>query len=430
MVADAPSRFAPNAPASEHSVPERSDEEACLVAFARLLSTYGTPAHRVETALGALARQWGLSASFFATPTSVFAAIEYGNRVSTRLVRIEPGDVDLNKLVLLDEALSDAVAGRADPRTARARLREIDAETPLYGPTPMIAAFALVGVAGARFFGGGWREMLVAAMIAAVVGVVAVVGGRVGRFARVTDFLAGLGAASLAVLAARGAAAGQMGAVDPALLMLAGLIVLLPGMTIAMAVSELAMRHVVAGSARLTGAAVGLLAMGFGAAIGANSAAFVADSLGWGAINTASVQLPGWTLLAALAVTPIGLAVVFRARLREALLFGVVGTTGFFVARFGSETVGPELGAFIGAVAVGVLSSLHSRVFHRPMALTTMPGLLLLVPGSIGFRSVRSFMEQDALSGVQAGFQVVMIAVAIVMGLLLVSAAMPPRRLL
>jgi len=155
----------------------RSDEEACLVAFARLLSTYGTPAHRVETALGALAKRWGLAASFFATPTSVFAAIEYRDGVSTRLVRVEPGDVDLTKLVMLDEALADAVAGREDAKASRVRLGSIEREPPLYGSSTLIAAFALVGVAGARFFGGGWREMVVAAMIAAVVGVVAVVGG-------------------------------------------------------------------------------------------------------------------------------------------------------------------------------------------------------------------------------------------------------------
>jgi uncharacterized membrane protein YjjB (DUF3815 family) len=66
----------------------------------------------------------------------------------------------------------------------------------------------------------------------------------------------------------------------------------------------------------------------------------------------------------------------------------------------------------------------------KPSAVATVPGIMLLVPGSIGFRSLFSLMERNVLSGVEAAFTTTVVASALVAGLLVSSILVPPRKAL
>lgn len=55
---------------------------------------------------------------------------------------------------------------------------------------------------------------------------------------------------------------------------------------------------------------------------------------------------------------------------------------------------------------------------------------MLLVPGSIGFRGVSSFLADDTLAGVQSAFTMTLVAIALVTGLLMANVLMPPRKAL
>jgi uncharacterized membrane protein YjjB (DUF3815 family) len=59
-----------------------------------------------------------------------------------------------------------------------------------------------------------------------------------------------------------------------------------------------------------------------------------------------------------------------------------------------------------------------------------VPGLMLLVPGSVGFRSLASLLERDVVAGVDTAFSMLMVAVALVAGLLSANALVPPRKVL
>jgi uncharacterized membrane protein YjjB (DUF3815 family) len=58
------------------------------------------------------------------------------------------------------------------------------------------------------------------------------------------------------------------------------------------------------------------------------------------------------------------------------------------------------------------------------------PAVLLLVPGSVGFRGISSLLRQDTLSGIETTFSMFVVAVSIVAGLLMANAALSPRRAL
>ena len=88
------------------------------------------------------------------------------------------------------------------------------------------------------------------------------------------------------------------------------------------------------------------------------------------------------------------------------------------------------IAAFAGALAVGVFANAYARLANRPATVPLLPGLLVLVPGSIGYRALSAFTEQNAVTGLEAAFQMLLVAAALVGGMLTANAVLPPRRVL
>lgn len=102
----------------------------------------------------------------------------------------------------------------------------------------------------------------------------------------------------------------------------------------------------------------------------------------------------------------------------------------FFGARYGSAALGPYLGVALGSFAVAAASNFLARWRNRPTAVTMLPGLILLVPGSLGFRSLASQLEHDVVSALDAGFSMLMLAISIVAGIFVAAAVLPSHKAL
>lgn len=396
------------------------DPVAFLVRLGRALHAAGSPAHRLEDALGHVARATGLEAQFFSTPTSIFAAFGPSTNQRMVLARVVPGDSDLERLADLDELLEDVVRGAVDEDEADRRLTAIEDRPPRYSRWATIVAHGLVSAAAARFFGGSWTDIGVAGGVGVVIGLLAAVVATRPGGGRVFELLAALAASVLATaLSAWGVA------VTPFLVTLAGLIVLVPGLTLTVAMNELATRHLVAGSSRLAGAVSTFVLLTFGAAFGTQVGALFGE-----VVLIPPIAAPGWSEPIALLLSATGLTILLRARKRDYLW--VLGACGLAVAagRGATALLGTELGAFGGALVVGLAGNLFARLLRRPAAILHVPGLLLLVPGSVGFRSLAALLERETLAGVQTAFSMVLVSIGLVSGLLVAGALVPPRRAL
>ena len=102
----------------------------------------------------------------------------------------------------------------------------------------------------------------------------------------------------------------------------------------------------------------------------------------------------------------------------------------FWGGRVGAATLGPELGIFVGSLTAGMASNLYGRTQRRPSVIALVPALLLLVPGSVGFRSLVLMMRSDIVIGVEAAFRMAIMLSALVAGLLIANVVLPagPRR--
>ena len=123
---------------------------------------------------------------------------------------------------------------------------------------------------------------------------------------------------------------------------------------------------------------------------------------------------------------------LFQAQKRDLPWVTLAVFAPFLALQAGMAELGRELGVFLGALIAGAGSNLYARAFDRPATITRLPGILVLVPGSLGFLSITELMKDggDPLRGLQDGFAVFVVALALVTGLLVSNAIIPPRKAL
>ena len=395
------------------------DQMRLLRRLARALHTYGSPSHRVEEALNLVASALDVEAQFLVTPTSIVASVGAEGSALVFMERVEPGENDLEKLTLLNEVIRRLLAGDLEGVDAIAEIDGIVEAPSRYGRLLTVLAVAVASGGASVLFGGQLPEVLLSAGLGALIGVLAVLVSPSQRLTSVFPAMAALVAAAVPRMAL------PYLEHQPFIPTLAALIVLIPGLSLTLAINELAYRHMVSGTARLTAAIVTFLQIGLGVAVGSKLAAPLARGL-----EGRVPAPPDWPwLLLAIGVTAPAFVVLFRARPRDLPAILSAAFIAFSASRFASSQFGPEIGAALGALAVGVYSNLLARWRRKPAAIPLLPGLLLLVPGSIGFRSMHSLIERDVLTGIEAGFTMVLTAVSLVTGLFLANLLRPRRQL-
>ena len=391
-----------------------------ILNLGRALHTCGYAAHRLEAVLGHATHRLGIDAQFFSTPTSIFIAFGKLDRQRTFLLRVEPGEQDLGKLSELDRVVVKVMRGAMSPAEGSEQIAILSAAPPRYGKAAMTLAYGMVSAAAARFLGGGLPEIGAAGLLGLVIGLLALLARRYAAVARVFEPGASF---AVALLAAAGAALATPYNVFTATL--AGLIALVPGLTLTVGLTELSTRHLLSGTARLSAAFMTFLGIVFGVALG--------NTVGGLLFGDASVVPPTaiapWTNLVALAVAPAAFTLLLKAEFRDLPWLMMMGVFAFYGSRVGAGLLGPELGSFVGALIVGVASNVFARVLDRPSQVLLVPGILLLVPGSIGYRSLNAFMEREVVSGIETAFRMLVIAVSLVAGMLMSNAVTPRRRL-
>lgn len=406
------------APDLDPRPPAAADIELIL-RLGEALHQYGYPAPYLESALTRLAERFGRRSQFFSTPTSLFCSFGSLVEQQTFMLRVEPASVDLGKLARVHRLMGQVLAGELAPAAGIAELARIVAAPPLYPRWLAALAFGFASAGAALFLGGGGREMTLALAIGLVVGTL---GMLLGAQRRLTGALEPIGAAASAFLATLGAHYFPPASVY--IVTLAGLIILLPGFTLTIALTELATRHLASGTARLAGAAAVFLTIGFGVAVGNRLGQVLVGAAGM----APTVAALGWAEWVALAITPLAFTVLLRAELRDAPWIFLTGFVAVVAGRLGANLVGAEMGTLVGALAVGVGSNLYARFVGRPAAVTLAPGILMLVPGAIGFRSLASLLDRDVVFGVETMFRMAFVAVSLVAGLLLANAMAPARK--
>jgi uncharacterized membrane protein YjjP (DUF1212 family) len=388
-----------------------------LLRYARAGHDAGYPTADLEERVLALAGAFGLAdVEVSATPTLVEVSLGSLPRQRAYTLRVRPTSVDLDAIARLDELVQDALDGRLDVDGARAALGRVQ-DNPLHRPRPVVlAAYALAGSALTPVLGGGWREAGAAAVVGLLVGAIAL---STRRLARTEPMVAPIAAVAASFGAALLVRLGVDASAD--VVTLAALVTLLPGMTLTIGMRELATEHLQSGVANTASALVQLFGLAFGVAVGRSIASNWFGDVSGPAPSSAWLGLQlGAALLAALAFT-----VTLRARSRDALVMGAAACLAVGANELGARLFGDEAAVFVAALAVGLTGGLVGMWLRRSTLVFVVPGVLMLVPGSAGFNSVVQLLADETVSGITAGFDTFVTAMAIAYGLMVSTALLP-----
>ncbi|MFK7817587.1 MAG: threonine/serine exporter ThrE family protein [Planctomycetaceae bacterium] len=395
-----------------------SNDAQFIVAVARALHLYGTPSHQLEETLAKISRELNLESQFLVTPTSIMMSVGEVPKQLTFLERVDGGETNLEKLNQLSLIIRRVVAGKTSTQAAVAEVKSLNDAPSEYGTGFMTCAYTLACGTSAIFFGGGWLETAIASVVGLALGLFSLIAERHPRIAGVVPVFGALFATVVSRFATNTWPPGVafIGA-------LGGLIVLVPGYTLTVAMNEIAHRHLVSGTARVTGALVTFLQMGLGLALGSR----ISDALFQVPPAAQAIPVPTWAFWSSAVLASIAFTVLFHAHWRDAPAILIGSLIALLTSQFGAESLGPVTGVALSAWLLGCFSNAVARYNERPAATTLVPGLLVLVPGSFGFRSVQALLNHDVVSGVEIGFSTTMTAMALVTGLFLANLTVSPR---
>jgi uncharacterized membrane protein YjjP (DUF1212 family) len=391
-----------------------------LGTMARELHRSGVATDGLEETLGEIAHTIGLSVQIFALPTQITIAVGPLWNQSIVLLRLPPGRVNLRKLSLLNSIYDKLRAGEIDYREASVQVANIDRRWPGRNVLWEIPALTLLAIGVAILLGGGARELTVAGCIGFFTGIVSAIAERVPIVARLFEAIAAFGGTLIVAGFSK-----IFGPTNIFISIVAGVVVLLPGYSLTLALHELANSNLVAGVARLGRVLSVLLELGCGAFLGF---AVIGPSL----LRTGDVMphaVAGrWWVLAAVLMTA-GISIDLDTPLRDVVWVFASSFVALLTSHLLGGTPVHTISAFLSAFFCGIVANVGARVLRIPQALMLVPALLVLVPGSLSYESVLFAFQHNISSAVTFGINATFAAVQLVAGLLLSQLVVPAKAL-
>ncbi|NZA27069.1 threonine/serine exporter family protein [Luteimonas sp. SJ-92] len=399
---------------------------AFVVELAEHLHAYGTTAQRLEATVVAVTQQLDLDCEPWVNPTGMVLSFNDpqrppGDSDTTRVIRLAPGEVDLYSLCAADRIAEQVVAGTLDLAEGHAALRELDLRRPGRGGKALqVAAFVMIAAGVAGLWRLPWLDIATAAVIGLLLGLLDLLTRDGQRLKEAGDAVAGMIAGFVAIAVASFVAPLNLNTV-----VIASLIVMLPGMALTNAVNELTSQHLVSGTARFAGAVTTVLKLTVGTVI----ALTLAQLLGLEPQVRALRPQPDWVEWAALGIAALSFAILFRADRRDYPLVMLAAASGYLISRYAGGQWGSSIGLFLSGLVLTAAGNGYARWANRPGAVIRVPGIIMLVPGSASLRGLMTLIQQqDVAAGQQAMLAVLNIILALIAGLIFGNLLLPARK--
>lgn len=400
--------------------PQLEEKINFIMKLGTALHKHGAPAHRLERLLNNIASSQKLEAEFFCTPTAIMASFADGNKRQSAMSRIEPGEINLAKTIEIDKVGFDLYHGDLTIKDANKALDKINSRNSKHPAVLSISAYGLVSMGASYLLGGGFYEMIFSLLVGLSVGLLAFISEDNKALKRVFESLSAL----LAYIIAAAIFYFQP-IFSSQIVIIAGLIVLIPGLTLTIAIEELSTQNLVAGTARMMHALIGFFKIAFGLIIGSQ---LVNLFFNLQTSREPSTEASIYFVAFIFAIIPLAFTILFKARLKDAPWIYISCALSLFSTKVIGVNLEPELAAFVSGLLIASASNYYSRTSNKAAAVPLLPGLLLLVPGSIGFKGINSLINEDTLTGLNLSFEMFIVAVALVAGILFANILVSTKR--
>ena len=280
--------------------------------YARQLHAAGVPAHQFERMMTSLADKLEFNCEVLSSPTAIFLSFIYKDDeeddrpIPMQLVRMNPPSINLGNTSELYRLGNEMFDDKISLEEAYVELRDWQSEQ-LYPLWLQILCWGLTGGAVAVMLSTSWAGIAIAAITCALLGVLVTQAGESLREGGLEATAALL--STFTVYAFNSMIPG----LNVLVIIMSSLIVLIPGLGLTVAVTELSTDHLASGSARFAGAMVTLLKLGLGVLIGT----VVVNWIGWTVDFDPTASLPSppdWFRWPALLAAAFSFGVLFSVR--------------------------------------------------------------------------------------------------------------------
>ncbi|KAJ3271341.1 hypothetical protein HDV01_006846 [Terramyces sp. JEL0728] len=387
-----------------------------LILLAKDVAYYGVPTHRLEFLLESVGDSIGVPSTFFALPSLVMMSVKSNNIESQTYLLKYKQSFHMGKLSQVNDLCHDLLNGRLTIEEATIRLYDIR-QQPTFDlwlnviTFPLTSAiFCLIG------FGGDWKDALLSYAFGTIVGLLQILAIRQPfAFGYLFEFSSALIVTLLTnsfsnLLLSKGTC------INTQKIILSGLAILLPGLTLTLSIVEISTRNMVCGTVRLFTALFTALLLGFGMFIG-ESWIFIAEINKKTCDGTVPIH---WALYFPLVpLSAFVICVLFEAKKSQWWIIILVSSLGFGASTYSQNVFQFNSNipsTFFGTFLIGLTSNFYARVTRDVSIAPILCGILMLVPGSFGVRSSVGFIQNDNTATYLAS-QMIVISMTITVGL-------------
>ena len=351
----------------------------CALQFGRLLLQNGGDTGQVQLAVKRLATACGYEAHLLVTYEGLLLTLVGHNAFRTKVGnRIPAMNVGMSALVAAYGVLDALESGAMGLPAAQAALDRIEHQPPAYHRALVAVALGLTAGSLSRLFGGDWTAFGVCWVAVALATLLRQDLGRRGLSPVLVAFAVACVSGLLGGIGAR-----LLGSSTASLCLVAPGMVIVPGVPLINGVQDMIRNHASTGMARIGFAAFVIAAIGLGLEV-ASSLSGVALPLDAPTLPVPLAQDAVFSGLAAL-----GFVFLFSVPLRLAWACVLCGLCSHTVRSLcmhaGLDIVA---GTLVGALVTGGLAAIFARRLGAPAATFAFPGVVAMIPGVYGFRTV------------------------------------------
>jgi len=381
------------------------------------LATNG-PTSRLEEKVSQGGELLGYQTDVYVTPTAMFISMRDQGKIYTSLETIHDNVINFSDMLFYDKIVNGLSNKSMSLDEARHKLENFKTSKFSF-PLVTSAAFLIGFLSSYPKYGhliGGLGSGLIAALVY-------IVGRPLGhrlKFSGVfTDFVGCFLAFVLSIIA------GSIFGVPIPAFVIGSVILIVPGLTLTSAISELAEHHFVSGTVKMMKALLILVAMGVSYLLVENlltSMGYTSDIVMKRIIVSNFFKEP-WFQIISRFIMIASFCVFFHVPLKAFPGAIFCGMASVLVLDLFKDPKMFVLASFTAAMTVGVISLVLARIYSWPSQVFSTTGILSLVPGLLALSAFYSFSETTA-QGVVA-YRVALAAGAITFGLF--TARMPFR---
>ena len=385
------------------------DPESFLLICAKALHESGLPAHRLERMLEIASLKMGLKADFFISPGSVFASFNVGSQIVTHLKKVGEASLHLEKIDRIESLLNDVSNSKISIESGIQQLENIQTSATNYNGWITTLFFGISTGSAACVFGGGILEIVCSFIIG--IGINGLF-SFVRVFPRIEKLIVFIAAFYAFVIAS--VFNSLFIGFNKEVATICGLILLIPGFSFTVAITEMVNNHLISGLSKFTHSFVifVMLALGIGVADKVMHVMLITTP------KISAFILPSWSIAIALIGVPVGFIVLLKAKRSDALWISFACWMSYIMFSFTSSFVDAPIAVFLSSVLLGFASNLFAKIKKRNSAIMLFPGMILLVPGSLGFFSISNLLQSNIVEGIEIALKMLTTSMALVMGII------------